>query len=195
MLELTTIPFHNQSLITSLINNVPHVAMRPICQNIGLDWKAQHRRITKHPVLKSTVVMMTTVAEDRKAREMLMLPLNMLNGWLFGVDVYRVKPEIKEKLIEYQKECFDVLSNHFIEKRNGLISLSEPVNIMPNPHRYLVTLDAHTQRNEITPIPFACSVVTEENIESVISFIKPGYLLVKRKQIDALESELRSILS
>ena len=42
------------------------------------------------------------------------LPLSMLNGWLFGVDVNRVKEEIKPKLIRYQEECFDVLAKHFM---------------------------------------------------------------------------------
>lgn len=46
--------------------------------------------------------------------EMVMLPLKYLNGWLFGVDANRVKPEIKERLLDYQRECFDVLAKHFM---------------------------------------------------------------------------------
>jgi hypothetical protein len=37
----------------------------------------------------------------------------MLNGWLFGVDSNRVKPELKERVIAYQRECFKVLSDYF----------------------------------------------------------------------------------
>lgn len=57
--------------------------------------------------------MMTVVAEDGKKREMTCLPLDMLNGWLFGIDANRVKPEIKDKVIAYQRECFKVLADHF----------------------------------------------------------------------------------
>jgi len=116
--QLTSVPFHGQSLLTTLVNDVPYVAMKPICENIGLDWKSQHRKITTHPVLKSTMVMMTTVAEDGKLRDMLMLPVKFLHGWLFSIDSNRVKPEIRDLLISYQRECFDVLANHFMPKAN-----------------------------------------------------------------------------
>jgi len=60
--------------------------------------------------------MMTTVAEDGKEREMLMLPLKYLQGWLFTVDSSRVKPEIKGCLMVYQKEFFEVLNNYWQHK-------------------------------------------------------------------------------
>lgn len=123
---LAVVDFHGQSLTAAVINDIPHVAMKPICENIGLDWAAQVQRLKRNDVLNSTVVMTTTVAEDGKQREMLMLPLDYLNGWLFGVDASRVKPEIRPRLLEYQRECFKVLANHFMPKRNGLVQLPEP---------------------------------------------------------------------
>jgi hypothetical protein len=44
---------------------------------------------------------------------MLSLPLDYLNGWLFGINVNRVKAEIRERLIPYQKECYRVLAEAF----------------------------------------------------------------------------------
>lgn len=44
---------------------------------------------------------------------MVCLPLHYLNGWLFGIDANRVKPELKEKLIRYQKECYEVLWDYW----------------------------------------------------------------------------------
>ena len=72
----------------------PYVPMKQIAENIGLDWKAQYRRISDNEVLSSTMVIMTTVAEDGKKREMVCLPLHYLNGWLFGIKPSKVKPEI-----------------------------------------------------------------------------------------------------
>lgn len=91
----------------------PYVPMKQIAENIGLDWKAQYRRISDNEVLSSTMVIMTTVAEDGKKREMVCLPLHYLNGWLFGIKPSKVKPEIKAKLIEYQKECYEVLWDYW----------------------------------------------------------------------------------
>ena len=121
--NIIAVNFNNQSLLATLVNDVPHVALKPICENLGLDFSAQVQKIKRHPVLNSTMVMITTVATDGKLREMLMLPLEYLNGWLFGIDSTRVKAEAKELVISYQRECFKVLANHFMPKRNGLVDL------------------------------------------------------------------------
>lgn len=114
--QIVTVDFHGQSIIASAIDGKPYVALKPLVENIGLQWEAQYKRLQRNPVLKSTMSVMDMVAEDGKTREMLCLPLSMLNGWLFGVDVNRVREEIRPKLIRYQTECFDVLYRHFMPK-------------------------------------------------------------------------------
>ena len=39
--------------------------------------------------------------------------LDMHNGWLFGIDANRVKPELRATVIAYQRECYRVLAAHF----------------------------------------------------------------------------------
>ena len=110
---LVPVQFHGASLFVTTINGAPHVAMRPIVEAIGLQWEGQLQRIKRHPVLNATMCVTHMVAEDGKNREVVCLPLDKLNGWLFGVTVSRVKPELREKLTRYQAECFDVLAQHF----------------------------------------------------------------------------------
>lgn len=112
--QIVSVPFNGEFVVAALIDGKPYVPMKPICNNLGLQWESQYNRINRHPVLKSTMVMMTTAADDDKSREMVCLPLSMLNGWLFGVEVSRVKAEIRPKLERYQAECFDVLHQHFM---------------------------------------------------------------------------------
>lgn len=125
--QALTVNFHNQSLIAVVINSVPHVAMKPICDNIGLQWEAQLKRIKRHPVLSATMSIMDMVAEDGRRREMVMLPIDYLNGWLFSVDANRVKPEIKGRLIDYQRECFRVLSKHFLSPAEPMQAATMPM--------------------------------------------------------------------
>ncbi len=129
MTNLVAVPFHNQILNAAVVDGIPHVAMKPICDNIGLQWEAQLKRIKRHPVLSQVISMMDMTCPGKDGKEylveMVMMPIKYLNGWLFGVDVNRVKPEIKDRLIEYQTECFDVLANHFIPFQ----SLPEPPTI------------------------------------------------------------------
>lgn len=110
---LTPVEFHGATLSVTLISGVPHIALKPICEAIGLDWKAQQDRIKRHPVLNSVAVVTTSTGTDGKRYEMLMLPLDKLDGWLFGVSVRRVRPELRERLTQYQAECFDALARHF----------------------------------------------------------------------------------
>ena len=56
--KLETIQFHNQSLVVLNHENKPYIAMKPICENIGLDWHAQRQRIHRHHVLSKGEVMM-----------------------------------------------------------------------------------------------------------------------------------------
>ena len=111
--QLVTVDFHGQSLVAVLIDGNPHVAMKPICENIGLDWDAQRKRIRRNLVLNKGAVIMDVPSEGGD-QETLCLPLSKLNGWLFGVDANRVREEIKPRLIQYQEECFDVLFRHFM---------------------------------------------------------------------------------
>ena len=128
---LTPVQFHGATLTVTTIDNVPFVAMRPICDAIGIDWQAQHARITRHPVLNSVVSVTKTTGADGKQYDMLLLPLDKLTGWLFGVSVRRVKPELRERLTQYQAECFDVLASHF--------GVNPPVASKPQPKPEPVT--------------------------------------------------------
>ncbi|AOF54422.1 ATPase [Rodentibacter caecimuris] len=92
--------------------NKPYVPMKQIAENIGLDWKAQHSRIKRNEVLSEGMVIMT-IPSNGGGQEAVCLPLHYLNGWLFGVKPSKVKPEIKAKLIEYQKECYEVLWDYW----------------------------------------------------------------------------------
>nr|DAH08461.1 MAG TPA: repressor domain protein [Bacteriophage sp.] len=108
-----TISFNNQSLITVEQNGNHYVAMKPICENIGLSWEPQLLRIKRDNVLSSTMIVMIIVAEDGKKREMICLPIEYLNGWLFGIDINRCNPEIRDTLIKYKKECYQALHDYW----------------------------------------------------------------------------------
>ncbi|WP_386696699.1 phage antirepressor N-terminal domain-containing protein [Lonepinella sp. MS14436] len=109
-----TIQFYNHALITFEQNGTHYTAMKPICENIGLDWKAQHSRIQRDEVLSQGILMIRTPSNGGE-QQMLCLPIEYLNGWLFGIDIKRCKPEIRETLIRYKKECYQALANYWLK--------------------------------------------------------------------------------
>ena len=99
-----------------------YIPLRPVCQYLGLNWSGQYERVKRDPVLKEAVkdVRITRTSSGRDY-DIVCLPLKFLPGWLFGINVSRIKhlddpaleQALKAKLIVYQKECFDVLWEAF----------------------------------------------------------------------------------
>lgn len=100
-----------------------YIPLRPICEYLGLDWSAQTRRIRRDPVLSkwATFVAITATNPEEAQKggnpNMLCLPLDYLNGFLFGVSASRVKADLQERVILYQERCYKVLTEAFQEGR------------------------------------------------------------------------------
>jgi len=105
--------FYGDLLTVALVDNRAYVAIRPVTDLLGLDWPSQYQRVQRDDVLSEETKLLTVTSADGKQRDMLCLPLEFFHGWLFGVDVHRAKPELKEKLTRYRRECFLLLSQAF----------------------------------------------------------------------------------
>ena len=95
-------------------NGIAYVAMREIVEGIGLDWKGQHKKLTSH-YQKFSCGHITTTGKDGKKYEMLCMPIKKLNGWLFSINPNKVRADLKERLENYQEECFLALWDYWTE--------------------------------------------------------------------------------
>lgn len=120
-IEEKTVDFYGDAITAALVEveskEEVYVPLRPICDYLGLDWSAQFRRVKRDEVLTdsllSVAIMATETGQGRGKRDTLCLPLKFLPGWLFGVTVNKVRPELQEKIIRYRRECYDVLWRAF----------------------------------------------------------------------------------
>ncbi|EJZ6997599.1 phage antirepressor Ant, partial [Salmonella enterica] len=106
------VPFNGQQIITAMAAGVAYVAMKPIVENLGMSWSTQQTKLMKQ-ISKFNCVHMNMVAADGKLRKLLCLPLKKLNGWLFSINPEKVRADIRDKLIQYQEECFTVLHDYW----------------------------------------------------------------------------------
>ena len=106
------VPFNGQQIITAMAAGVAYVAMKPIVENLGLDWPSQHRKLMNSGG-KFNHCHMTMVALDKKLRDVLCIPLKKLNGWLFSINPARVRDDIRDRLVRYQEECFTALHDYW----------------------------------------------------------------------------------
>ena len=193
-----TISFNHQSLVTFEQNGTHYTAMKPICENIGLDWKSQYSRMKRDDVLNSTMVIITIVAEDGKKREMICLPIEYINGWLFGIDINRCKPEIRDTLIKYKKECYQALHDYWfngkaerkttVDDRTGL---RNAVNMLVS-KKGLIYSDAYNlvhQYMNVERIEDIPADKLQSAVEYVHRIVLEGELITEPKKDDRFSFE------
>lgn len=103
----------NNVEIVVIENGEKRVAVKPICEALGISFEPQFTRLKTDPILSSTVMLSVMVGADEKQREMVTIPFKYVFGWLFRIDSRNVKEEAKETVLRYQVECYDALYNHF----------------------------------------------------------------------------------
>ena len=121
-IDQRTVTFYEDEIPVVLVEETGrtqvYVPVRPICDFLGVDWSAQYRRIGRDPVLSAEltpcVVVTATQGQPDQRREVQCLPLEFVNGFLFGINATRVKEEVRERLIRYQRECYQVLADAFL---------------------------------------------------------------------------------
>ncbi|AWY20096.1 phage antirepressor N-terminal domain-containing protein [Moraxella bovis] len=109
--KIATVKFYDDVLITIEQDNIQYVAIRPIVENMGLEWSTQKQKLDRNP--KFNCVHMNTVAKDGKIREVLCMPIKKLNGWLFSINPEKVRADIRHIVEQYQEECFTVLHDYW----------------------------------------------------------------------------------
>ena len=92
------------------------VAVKPVCEILGVDAKSQREKIEEHPLFSSVRVLSPSTGADGKTYEMVCLPLRYFPSWLFSINPNNVKEDIRENLLEYQKKCNDILYDYFFSR-------------------------------------------------------------------------------
>lgn len=107
----SSVQFYGQPIITAMVAGVAYVAMRPIVENIGIDWTGQLVKL-RNQKEKFGCRDISTPSKGG-IQKMLCIPLRKLNGWLFSINPAKVRADIRDKLIAYQEECFTVLHDYW----------------------------------------------------------------------------------
>ena len=145
------------SLVLLPIENEP-VPLKPLCEAIGVDFEGQRQRVERDEILSSTAFMIKAVAADGKEREMFCIPFKYVFGWLFSIDTGRVNEEVRQTVIQYKIQCYDVLYDHFFKKafrqlqaKEMEIKLLEEINEL-NETQKNITFELRTKKTRLDKI-------------------------------------------
>lgn len=123
--EIVTVNFRGDELYGFRADDGVFVALKPICDAIGLGWEGQRQRVNRDPILSEGTCVMQVPFGSKGVNEVTCIKMELVNGWLFTIDSARIKDDaVREKVILYQRECYGVLHAHFAGKSVGMMSLA-----------------------------------------------------------------------
>lgn len=115
--NIVTVNFRGDELYGFENDDGIFVALKPIVESMAMDWNGQYQRVKRDPILSEGMCVMHIPFGRGGAQEAVCLKLELVNGWLFTIDTSRIKDAgVREKVIVYQRECYQVLEKHFLGK-------------------------------------------------------------------------------
>lgn len=99
--------FNGRTLLFLSIDGTFWVAIKPICEALGVQYERQYKNLNADPILGQLLSKQTMVAADNRVRQMVSLPEKWVYGWLFSIN------SSSPDLLAYKKECYHLLYQHF----------------------------------------------------------------------------------
>ena len=128
--QILPVAFRTETLYVVDYNDDPYTPMKPVVEGMGLDWKTQYRKLVACERYGHITM---PLPSPGGIQDTLCLPLRKLNGWLFTINPQKVKPELKDRIIAYQEECFQVLYNYWNNKNKPAEEPSLPLMATVDP--------------------------------------------------------------
>ncbi|PAV01587.1 hypothetical protein CBG25_15820 [Arsenophonus sp. ENCA] len=179
------VSFYGDDLYVVNYNNEPYVPMKPIVEGMGLAWQSQFEKLKQRFSKGITEIVIPTKGGQQS---MICLALRKLAGWLATISPNKVKSEIRDKVIQYQEECDDVLYEYWttgeVKKKEDKLSVLN--RLSGESGRILITI----KNNQI----FRTDMVLEnEHLLTLDSFMelahRAGYLIIRKDKLLSLPNE------
>jgi hypothetical protein len=114
--KLAKIDFHGDDIIAFEDEKTgkTYASIRRMCESLGIQFSTQRRKLASDPCYEQGLryVHMNTPSGKQ---ELLFLDKKYIPKWLGSISVPKVKPEIRDKLLQYQLEIVEALDNYFTQ--------------------------------------------------------------------------------
>jgi transglutaminase-like putative cysteine protease len=113
------ITFHGTELLTAQDDSGKvYVAMKPIIEGMGLSWGNQSQKLVED---ERYSVIRIPFATEGGVQEMLCLAADQLPAFLYSINPNKVRKDLREKIIAFQRETFAVINDYWNRKREARI--------------------------------------------------------------------------
>lgn len=144
--QLMPVPFHSDTVGLVGKDNEPFVAMRSIAANMGLDWASQYTKLKANGERWGVVNIATPSLGGMQ--DTVCIPLRKLAAWLYSISPNKVAPELRDKIIQYQEECDEVLWSYWtkgVAVRPGAVTIAQQISL--SKHRLTLLKELMRSRN------------------------------------------------
>lgn len=115
--QIKEVIFNNVTLLgVELLDNKIYVAIKKICNDLGIDSSSQYQRIKRDDTLKDGTVIITIPDNKGINQNTLCLDIDYLPMFLIGIQADRCNQEARPYLKEFKLKAKDKLSEVFINK-------------------------------------------------------------------------------
>jgi len=112
--KIITVNFRGDELYGFENDEGVFVALKPIVEAMGLQWSGQLQRLKRDTILSEGMCVMHTPFGANGNQEAVCLKMSLVNGWLLTIDDSRIPdPDVRQKVLTYKRECYEVLFKHF----------------------------------------------------------------------------------
>jgi len=112
MTKLHLIPFLNNTTLQSVEHKKQRwVALRPICEDLGIDIDSQRKKLKEQQ--RWTCGDITVRDSAGRKQSMTCLLVDHVAGWLFSINPSKVSETVRDKLMAYQDECNKALTEYW----------------------------------------------------------------------------------
>lgn len=91
--------------------------VKRVCENPGIDTQAQQRKLTSTPWAGTAIIAVPSRGGDQ---ETFCVDLDSLPMWLATTHVSKVRADVRERLVVYQREARQVLADHFFGRTGAM---------------------------------------------------------------------------
>jgi hypothetical protein len=108
--------FHGDELdVVTTLDGEPFAVLARLCEPLGLLAHGQVAKLKSAPWACTQII----CAHDESGRkqELFCVSLRTIPMWLASINAGKVAPHLRDKLALYQRECAEVLADHFLGKR------------------------------------------------------------------------------
>lgn len=172
------VPFYGDSLFVVEHNGEPYTPMKPIIDGMGMDWASQFTKLKQR--FKTSIVKITMqLPGDNQRRDIICLALRKLAGWLNTISPNKVRTEIRERVIQYQEECDDVLYEYWTKGR-----VTNPRTVEPAIDMMNIDLHIRIREGRVENIENIDSDMYVGKVEHIISGLRErGWIVITRDSL------------